>query len=142
MRVCICGPRDFEDYDELLKAIDASGFSITEVVSGGASGVDSLGEDYATEHNIPVKVFKPDWNNINVPGAKIKTNSWGKEYNVLAGFMRNSDMVEYADAVIAIDTGSSGTGDTIEKAEKAGLYLYKHTPGLEGVVEAGEDIPF
>ena len=43
MKVIIAGSRNFTDYKVLQDAIKNSGFKITEVVSGGAKGVDSLG---------------------------------------------------------------------------------------------------
>lgn len=44
----------------VAEAIDRSGFSVAEVVSGTARGVDQLGEDWADEHGIPVKRFPAD----------------------------------------------------------------------------------
>src|SRR3954470_15364903 len=95
-KTIICGDRTITDYDLLKKAIEASGFKITEVVSGGAKGADSLGEKWAKENKVKIKVFKPDWDNIDVEGAKVKerVNPWTKEvekYNCMAGFTRNSD---------------------------------------------------
>ena len=43
MRVIIAGSRDIEDAKLVHDAVVASKFSITEVVSGGARGVDLLG---------------------------------------------------------------------------------------------------
>ena len=43
MKVIIAGHRDYEDYDELLVAIDNCPFEITEVVSGHALGVGNVG---------------------------------------------------------------------------------------------------
>jgi predicted Rossmann fold nucleotide-binding protein DprA/Smf involved in DNA uptake len=72
VKVAIVGPREIEDYNILLEAVNKSGFKITEVVSGGAKGVDSLAEDYANDNELECTVFKPDWNNINRPGKAIK----------------------------------------------------------------------
>lgn len=108
MRVIIAGSREIKDYEEVKKAVDASGFHITEVVSGKARGVDRLGEDWADEHGIPVKPFP----------AK-----WGRGMN--AGNIRNGEMAEYAHALIAIwDGESSGTEDMIKKAHAKNLYVY------------------
>ena len=124
MRVIVCGPRDFDEYDTICDAIEESGFDITEIVSGSAKGVDTLGEQWATDNDIPFVIFKPDWNNVNKAGAKIKTNDWGKVYNANAGFDRNAEMVDYADACIAIDTGSAGTGSTIKLSKEANIPLF------------------
>lgn len=78
--VIIAGPRTIIDYELLLNAIKLSDIEITEVVSGNAKGVDSLGERYAKENNIPLKVFPSDW----------------KTYKKAAGPIRNSGMAQYA----------------------------------------------
>lgn len=132
LKVVVCGPRDFNDSDVVFAAIEKSGFSISEIVSGGATGVDTIGEHWAREKGISVTRFLPDWSNIDVPGAVVKQNRQGK-YNAKAGFDRNQKMAEYADAVIAIDLDTNGTSDMIERAEKAGLKIFKYRP------DAGED---
>lgn len=77
-----------------------------EIVSGGARGADSLGERYAKENSIAIKRFTPDWDGL------------GKR----AGFVRNQDMGNYADTVVAFwDGESSGTKHMIEFATKIGL---------------------
>jgi hypothetical protein len=121
MIVAIVGDREVTDYSLVDKAIEQSGFEVTEVVSGGARGVDSLAERWARDHNIPCKVFKADWNNLRAPGAVIKVNKWRKKYNANAGFARNQDIVDYAEAVIAIQPNgpTSGTQDTVRRTKKA-----------------------
>ena len=102
MKVIIAGSRDFFDYATLLKAIINSKFRISEIVSGGATGVDALGERYAAEWGIPVKRFPADW---------IK-------YGKMAGPKRNQQMAQYAHALIAIRKDMSrGTSDMIERAK-------------------------
>jgi predicted Rossmann fold nucleotide-binding protein DprA/Smf involved in DNA uptake len=61
MKVIVAGSRDITDYVWVLRAISEAKFKITEIVSGGAKGVDSLGEMYAKENGIPLKVFPADW---------------------------------------------------------------------------------
>ena len=108
MRVIIAGSRGITDYEEVKKAVNASGFNITEVVSGKARGVDTLGEQWADENGIPVKPFP----------AK-----WGRGMN--AGHIRNGEMAEYAHALIALwDGKSTGTADMIKKAHAKNLYVY------------------
>ncbi len=109
MKVIIGGGRDYDDYDGLLEAVGQSGFDITAVVSGGAKGVDALGERYANEMNKPLFIFKADW----------KTHGRG------AGPVRNQKMADKADALIAIWNGESrGTKNMIETATKQGLPVY------------------
>lgn len=127
MKVAIVGPREVEDYNVLLEAIKASTFNITEVVSGGAKGVDTLAEKYAEENNLECTVFEANWNDLSHDDADIRTNQWGKQYDARAGFRRNQQIVDYCDAMIAIDNGSSGTNDSISKMKKTDKPLYIHS---------------
>jgi hypothetical protein len=106
MKVIIAGSKSIVDLDYIEKAVAASGFDITEVVSGTAKGVDKLGEFYARRKKIRVQPFPADWKNIDVPGAVIRSNRYGK-YNAIAGHMRNELMGQYADALIAVWDGIS-----------------------------------
>lgn len=109
MRVIIAGSRGINDYEIVEDAIKESQFPISVVVSGGAKGVDALGELYAESMNIPLHVFEPAW---DVHGRA-------------AGPIRNRKMAENADALIAIWDGKSrGTKNMIETAEKLGLIVY------------------
>ena len=110
MKVIIAGSRSITNYNLVSSIIDKAGFAITEVVSGCARGVDSLGERYAREHNISIKHFPAKW------------DTFGKS----AGMIRNKEMAYYADALIAIyKDNSKGTLDMIERAKKVGLAVYE-----------------
>lgn len=125
MKTIIAGPRTCEDYEIVLKAIEKSGFEITEVVSGNANGIDKLGERYAQENKLKLKLFPADWNNLKQKGAVIATNKWGKKYNKNSGFFRNEEMRDYADALIAINIGDTpGTGHMIKIAKEKGLKVF------------------
>lgn len=106
MKVIIAGSRSIVDFEIVKKAIECCPFSISEIVSGGAKGVDLLGEKYASEGELPISVFKPSWSNLEAPGAIVKTNRYGK-YNAKAGIDRNEKMGDYADALIAVWDGES-----------------------------------
>ncbi len=95
-----------------------------------AKGVDTLGERWAKRNNIPVKEFPAKWDDLEAEGALIKTGQYG-DYNCKAGFMRNSKMAEYADALIAIDQDTHGTNDMIRQANSHGLkvFLYSDESG-------------
>lgn len=79
MKVIIAGSRLITDYDLVCAEIAKFPHPITEVVSGTAKGVDSLGELWAFENNIPVRRFPANW------------GLYGKR----AGYMRNVQMAEY-----------------------------------------------
>lgn len=104
-RVVIAGSRGINDYAALEAAVRASGFYIVEVVSGAARGVDQLGERWATQHGVPVKRFPAHWDTLGQ----------------VAGRIRNSQMAEYADALIALwDRCSPGTAHMIEAMQYRG----------------------
>ena len=109
MKVIIAGGRDYHNYETLLEAITEAQFDITTVVSGGANGVDALGERYADEMNKELNVFNADW----------------ETHGRAAGPIRNRKMAENAEALIAIWDGQSrGTKNMIETATKKGLLVY------------------
>ena len=55
MKVAIIGSRDIPDPEAVYKLIcDKVPINCTEIVSGGAEGVDKLAERYADEHGIPI----------------------------------------------------------------------------------------
>jgi hypothetical protein len=109
MRVIIAGGRDIHDYNLVLDAIVECNFNIQTVISGGAKGVDALGERYAESADVPLKIFEADW----------------ATHGRAAGPIRNRKMAENADALIAIWDGKSrGTKNMIETATKLGLLVY------------------
>ena len=112
MKLIIAGSREFTDYElltEMLAAKDLNADTVTEVVSGCARGADRLGERWATAQGIPIARFPANW------------DSYGKR----AGYVRNSEMAEYADACIVFWNGSSkGTKHMIDVANrKQGMRL-------------------
>lgn len=104
MKLIIAGSRSITHPFAVVNAIEhfigsLEPTSITEIVHGGARGVDTLGQRYAELYNLPVRVFKPDW----------------KGNFMAAGFVRNGEMAEYADQLLAVwDGKSKGTRSMIE----------------------------
>ena len=111
MKVIIAGSRDFKDYPSLKKKMDnfCKDHKVSEIVSGGAKGADALGEQYATENNIKLTIFPADWDT----------------HKRAAGPIRNAQMADYADCLIAIWDGSSrGTKNMIENMHKRKKQVY------------------
>jgi len=82
---------------------------ITEVLCGGARGVDELGRVWATNHGIPVKWCPADWD----------------RYGNRAGMVRNREMAEDGDVLVAVWDGESpGTKNMIEEAHSHGLEVH------------------
>lgn len=76
---------------------------ITEIVSGGATGVDTDAAEYAKEKQIPITVFLPDY----------------RRYGKAAPLKRNLQIIDYADIVIIFWDGySRGTAFVIEQCRK------------------------
>ena len=117
MKVAVIGSRSFNDY--MLLSEELKKYEISCIISGGAKGADQLAERYALKHNIPTVIFEAKWNDLSHPNAVIKKNSWGKEYDAMAGKRRNKDIVNAADCIIAFwDGRSPGTQDSIDFAKK------------------------
>lgn len=109
MKTIIAGSRSIKDISEVYLAVDKIDWLITEVVSGRAPGVDRLGEQWANDIGVPVKLFPANW-------AKFGRG---------AGHIRNAEMAMYADALLALWDGiSSGTGNMIDLARAKGLKIY------------------
>lgn len=118
MKTIIAGSRQIRDRNVLEEALRSCHFTplITEVVSGCAPGVDQLGEKWAIEKGIRISRFPADW------------GLHGKA----AGPIRNRQMAQYANALIAIPNPygpSPGTQDMIRQAGKVGLAVYVHIVG-------------
>lgn len=111
MKYIIAGMRDYHDYEyfRAYMKLLSPWLEITEVVSGGAKGVDAMGEYWATQNDIKLKIFPAEWDKL------------GKR----AGHVRNEKMAKYADGLIAFWNGTSrGTADMIKTAKKEGLEGY------------------
>ena len=120
MKVIIAGGRDFDNVYKLHKAMQQM-FGpfpedyVTEVVSGGARGADTIGEHWAKSYERIIKKFVPDWN----------------KHGRSAGMIRNAEMAKYADMLVAFwDGESKGTKHMIDIAIKSGIevhvYRYKN----------------
>ncbi len=77
--------------------------NVTEIVSGGARGIDTDAETFAKCNNIKITVFLPEYD----------------RYGRGAPIVRNKQIVDYADEVIAFWNGKSkGTLSVIKYCEK------------------------
>jgi len=115
MATIIAGSRGITDKELIFKHIENSPFDISEVVSGKADGVDTLGEKWAKENDIPIKEFPYENYLDEAPRTRV------------APLIRNQKMAEYADNLILIwDGSSSGSENMKENAEKESLNIYEH----------------
>ncbi|MBQ2724426.1 MAG: DUF2493 domain-containing protein [Clostridia bacterium] len=102
MKVAVIGSREIriENLQDYLPQ------DTTEIVSGGAKGVDTCAKEYALAHGIPLTEFRPEYSRYG-RGAPLK---------------RNLSIIEYADMVLAFwDGKSKGTGFVIEACKKRNI---------------------
>jgi len=101
-KIAIVGSREWADVGAIEDFI--IDLPVCEVVSGGARGVDSIAAELAKKYEHEVKVFPADW------------DRHGKR----AGFLRNVEIVDYCDELVAFwDGASKGTAHSISLARKA-----------------------
>jgi hypothetical protein len=112
-RVIIAGSRSFEDYELLREKCDKilekilDRFGEIIIVSGTARGADRLGERYANDRGYAIERYPAQW------------DTYGKS----AGYKRNAQMAENADALIAFPVGvTKGTQHMIKIATDARLH--------------------
>lgn len=104
MKTIIAGGRDYRISQDDIEFLDS--LEITEVVSGGAKGADTGGEEYAEERGIPIIRFNADWD----------------KHGKAAGPIRNREMANYADAVVLFP-GGRGTESMYKEAVKSDLTI-------------------
>ncbi len=78
----------------------------TEIISGGARGVDASAREYALRHGLKLTEFLPEYS----------------RYGRCAPLKRNLQIIEYADLVLAFWDGKSrGTRNVIETCRTQGV---------------------
>ena len=107
LKVAIIGSRTLQvnDLGEYLP------IGISEIVSGGAKGIDTQAREYAKKNNLPLKEFLPEYH----------------KYGRSAPLKRNLQIVAYADTVVAFWDGvSKGTKYVIDIYQKQGKKITVH----------------
>ena len=118
MKLAIVGWRKFNDFnifcrkiEETLHLWNVEPKSIEVIISGGATGTDTLAERWAKSNEIFTKIFLPDW----------------KQHGKAAGPIRNSLIIDESTHVIAfLSKESRGTYDSIKKAKQGNKILVVH----------------
>lgn len=111
MKIAVVGSRTFSDNDLLSSILNKFDKKIITIISGGAAGADKLAENWADKNNVKKIICKPDW----------------KKYGRKAGILRNKDIVEKSDQVIAFWDGKSrGTKNSIDRAKALDISLTIH----------------
>lgn len=119
MKFIIAGSRRTADAaDEVCCAIHEFELAddVTELVSGASGNVDLAGEEWARGNGIPIKRFPADWD----------------KHGKAAGPIRNREMAEYADVLIAIwDGKTKGTANMILEMHRQGKPVFVWRVGKE-----------
>lgn len=98
MKVAIVGSRKCGNAD-LSTILQALPLGTSEIISGGAKGIDSLAEEAAKQLSLPLQVFTPNYKTL------------GRQ----APLSRNHQIVKACDYLLAFWDGSSaGTAQTLE----------------------------
>ncbi len=101
MKIAIVGSRGIK-VDNLGRFLPTE---VTEIVSGGARGVDTCAAEYARSKGLRLTVFFPDY----------------EKYGRYAPLERNKKIIDYADSVIAFwDGTSTGTKFVINECKRKG----------------------
>ena len=83
----------------------------TEIVSGGAHGIDTCAKNYALQHDLKLTEFLPEYD----------------KYGRGAPLRRNITIIEYADLVLAFWDGKSrGTKYVINNCKKRNITVVVH----------------
>lgn len=93
---------------------------VTEIVSGGAKGVDACAREYALAHGLKLTEFLPEY----------------KKYGRGAPLRRNITIIEHADLVLAFWDGKSrGTIYVIDNCKKRNIpvAVYQPAAGSEAI---------
>ena len=99
MKIAVIGSRNLT-VDDLGRYLPED---VTEIVSGGAMGIDKCARSYALANNIRLKEFLPEY----------------QKYGRRAPLVRNLQIIDYADRVIAFWDGEShGTKFVIENCKR------------------------
>ena len=112
-KVIIAGSRGFSNYKLLHEQCnkflrEKRKTHNVIIISGGARGADLLGEKYAKDEGFDLEIYLADW----------------KKFGKTAGFRRNEQMAEVADALIAFWDGKShGTKHMIDIMNEKNLQV-------------------
>jgi len=143
LKVIVAGSRGYSNYDfvkaHLKLLLDTRG-KFTVVSGLEKSGPDMLGVRFAEENNLKWEGHAPKWDDLEAPGAVIKTNKYDKQYNAKAGMDRNLAMAQTASILVAFwDAKSPGTRNMIMEARRLKLEVIVFIVNVEK--QSGDEEP-
>lgn len=123
-RIIVAGTRGYDDYAFfslfMLDFVSAYEKGTVIFISGKAkTGADDLIIRWCREFGYPWVEYEAKWDDITVPGAVIRTNWKGVEYNLIAGYTRNTEMAEVGSELVTFWDGKSDGTIHMRKAAKS-----------------------
>ena len=105
MKLLIAGSHTFTDYQHLCQVLAPDRHRITQVLTGGAPGADTLGKRWAWSKQVPWKGFKADW----------------ERFGKVAGVRCNHQLAQAGDVLAVFwDGPSPGTAHLIQCMQELG----------------------
>lgn len=132
MKIVISVDKDCKlNAQDIMATVKQKVKKITQIYTLGFSQTEKDIETWAEENKIEHDLILPDWDDIEVEGASIKTKTdykSGKEikYNARAGFMRDEAIMDEADILVWHGAPTDFRASIIEKAKnknKKVIYL-------------------
>jgi hypothetical protein len=112
-KVAIGGSRSIESYELVQSVLENLLIEGDIVLSGNAPGADRLGERYAREHGLEVKIIPSEWG----------------RHGLKATMIRNEVILRSADVVVCFwDSASEGAKHMLEIARRAHKLLAEVRP--------------
>lgn len=108
IEVIVTGGRDYADRERVYKILDAVREfygQIDWLKHGGATGADTLADEWAAARGVNAVRFPADW----------------ETHGRAAGPIRNQDMVDDGAIVVVAFPGGRGTADLMKRARRAGI---------------------
>lgn len=129
MRVCICGGRNYFNADKVYEVLDyAYKRKPFILISGGATGADTLGIQWAKSRGVPCEVYPAQW----------------RLYGRKAGPLRNLKMISTGIDVLLAFPGGRGTQHMMLSCLKHGVKVIRITDDTicsqksESIAQEGE----
>lgn len=139
IKVVVTGGRSYEDRKTAYNVLSTLGLADKdeyrmpteiEIAHGGARGADTIADDWAVVHWVPVTVFEAEW------------DRYGKK----AGALRNTKMLkEYEPDLVVAFPGGKGTAHCCWQARSMGIPVleiprdYDHEREKERILRAREE---
>ena len=116
-RIAVIGDKNFSDYGKVKSTLDSfikiHNTKSVGIVSGDSGNTDLMAQQYADENGLSFECFPSDRG----------------RYGNVAGYIKNKDMVNKSDRVIAFWNGHAGeTKHAIDEANKEGIPAYVVAP--------------